>query len=403
MIINSKTDEKEDKMKKNIVVVIMTIVCVSVGALSLGAKNVKAEENNTELSSETETSSFSCVGSWANENENNIFTLVEDGTGSYTQIGTISDENGTVVGSRKETSSLTWEDKGDAISISFAYGTYDFDKSIEDEQEVLRTGKAKYTRKSDEEMNSITTNNNAQKDDLQEISFDLPLVYEDDILKVELVQFYENRVRWFGQNEPSTEKYIVFKVTNKNAAGFLFNLSSAYINSDEVNVIMNDGNRGPKTGKTKDFSYNIQYDTKPNATAISSIDELYDLDGVFEISVLDGDDYIINQYETDFSLQSLDLKAESGEEEIDETKSSNIAIKYDDSELIKLVQEKLNEAGYECGTPDGVYGQNTEKAISEFQAERELAETGLIDAELLETIGISIEEIPESAKTDSEG
>ena len=265
---------------------------------------------NTIKASDAESNTFSCLGAWADEDENNTFVLDEGGTGSLVQKGTVTNNDTGETHSSQSTSSIKWEDKGDTVNIVGFFGSYDFMKAKEDDQEVLKTGKVTYHRVESDDTNNVSQD--LSMSSLQSIPFDLPLVYEDDILKVELAQFYEDRVKWIGQNEPSIEKYVVFKVTNKNAAGFLFNLSSAYINSDEVNVIMQDGNSGPQTGKSKTFSFNIQYDTKPNSTAINSIDELYDLGGVFRISVKDVDDYIIDQYEVNFSLPSLDLKEDSG-------------------------------------------------------------------------------------------
>lgn len=34
---------------------------------------------------------------------------------------------------------------------------------------------------------------------------------------------------------------------------------------------------------------------------------------------------------------------------------------------VKIMQEKLNKAGYNCGTPDGKFGNNTNTAVYNFQ------------------------------------
>ena len=36
-------------------------------------------------------------------------------------------------------------------------------------------------------------------------------------------------------------------------------------------------------------------------------------------------------------------------------------------DLVKLVQLMLNENGYNCGTADGIFGTNTEKAVEKYQ------------------------------------
>ena len=57
-----------------------------------------------------------------------------------------------------------------------------------------------------------------------------------------------------------------------------------------------------------------------------------------------------------------------------------------DRETIQNVQQALNDAGFDCGTPDGVAGNNTKDAISEYQHEKGLTVTGEIDADLLASL-----------------
>lgn len=40
-----------------------------------------------------------------------------------------------------------------------------------------------------------------------------------------------------------------------------------------------------------------------------------------------------------------------------------------DSDLIKIIQDVLNQKGYDCGTPDGIAGSKTKNAISDFLSE----------------------------------
>ncbi|TNB47044.1 peptidoglycan-binding protein [Martelella lutilitoris] len=55
----------------------------------------------------------------------------------------------------------------------------------------------------------------------------------------------------------------------------------------------------------------------------------------------------------------------------------------DDREIIRQVQEQLAAAGYYKGKPDGVTGPLTEAAVTAFQADQGLAQTGIADAGLL--------------------
>ena len=59
--------------------------------------------------------------------------------------------------------------------------------------------------------------------------------------------------------------------------------------------------------------------------------------------------------------------------------------------VVKLVQQGLNDNGYNCGTPDGVAGKNTANAILSFQTDHEMEVTGAIDETLIVALGIADE------------
>lgn len=61
---------------------------------------------------------------------------------------------------------------------------------------------------------------------------------------------------------------------------------------------------------------------------------------------------------------------------------------YTDSDTVKKVQEALNAAGYDCGTPDGIAGSGTKSQIEKYQSDNGLDVTGTITDELLNTLGI---------------
>ena len=79
------------------------------------------------------------------------------------------------------------------------------------------------------------------------------------------------------------------------------------------------------------------------------------------------------------------VKGESGAASAEETASSR---EYNDRDTVRSVQTALNEAGYDCGTPDGIAGKNTKAAISAFQQDNGLSETGTVTHELLLALGI---------------
>lgn len=61
---------------------------------------------------------------------------------------------------------------------------------------------------------------------------------------------------------------------------------------------------------------------------------------------------------------------------------------YTDPETVKKVQEALNDAGYDCGTPDGIAGIGTKGQIEKYQTDKGLTVTGTITDEVLESLRI---------------
>lgn len=70
-----------------------------------------------------------------------------------------------------------------------------------------------------------------------------------------------------------------------------------------------------------------------------------------------------------------------------------------DKEIVKSVQEALNKAGYDCGTPDGISGKNTAAAIEKYQKAKNLKVTGVIDSSLLISLGLKAD--PAKAAADN--
>lgn len=57
--------------------------------------------------------------------------------------------------------------------------------------------------------------------------------------------------------------------------------------------------------------------------------------------------------------------------------------------VIRATQQALNEAGFNCGTPDGISGQNTQNAIMQYQTDKGLNVDGQISEILLANLGFS--------------
>lgn len=78
------------------------------------------------------------------------------------------------------------------------------------------------------------------------------------------------------------------------------------------------------------------------------------------------------------------------------------AAEHTDKDTVKKVQQALNDAGYNCGTPDGAAGKKTKAAIMEYQAANGLEQTGVIDDALLAALGLAETDEAEIAAEDGE-
>jgi len=56
---------------------------------------------------------------------------------------------------------------------------------------------------------------------------------------------------------------------------------------------------------------------------------------------------------------------------------------------MRVVQQSLKSEGYDPGREDGLADDNTRQAIREFQRDKELAMTGVIDQRTAENLGLS--------------
>ncbi len=56
--------------------------------------------------------------------------------------------------------------------------------------------------------------------------------------------------------------------------------------------------------------------------------------------------------------------------------------------VIRAAQQKLDDAGYKSGTPDGRLGPKTRAAIRKYQQDQNLAATGTLDESTLSKLGV---------------
>ncbi len=81
-------------------------------------------------------------------------------------------------------------------------------------------------------------------------------------------------------------------------------------------------------------------------------------------------------------------EAEPASEETAAESAETEAKEYNDEATVKKVQEALNAAGYDCGTPDGLTGPNTNNAIAAFEEANGIETDGKITDALLKALGI---------------
>jgi peptidoglycan hydrolase-like protein with peptidoglycan-binding domain len=59
-------------------------------------------------------------------------------------------------------------------------------------------------------------------------------------------------------------------------------------------------------------------------------------------------------------------------------------------QMIRQVQQKLNQEGFDAGSVDGVWGPETKEALKNFQKKQGLPETGNLDKETLSALDIQM-------------
>lgn len=106
----------------------------------------------------------------------------------------------------------------------------------------------------------------------------------------------------------------------------------------------------------------------------------------------------------DLTKENDELKAQLEEKTEAETeaevKTETVGTVYTDVTITKVVQEALNAAGFNCGTPDGIAGAKTTEAINAFEKEKGINVNGVITDELLDALGVA-EDIKAAAEKEA--
>lgn len=134
------------------------------------------------------------------------------------------------------------------------------------------------------------------------IEFNKVLV-DDDYVTIELLNFYESKK---GEN---TDACITFSVTNHLNRDILFNVNDTYVDDQSVVDVMLDGNSGPEPDKTKEYGYEIQKKIAGDYIPLDSFDDLYRLNGTFEILVYSEDGkYLVGDKTRTYTFDFHNLK-----------------------------------------------------------------------------------------------
>ena len=107
-------------------------------------------------------------------------------------------------------------------------------------------------------------------------------------------------------------------------------------------------------------------------------------------------DWVIISPLTDFSIGIKERNCVNcGYLEHVETKPAGIVKKGDKGEGVKDLQEILNDAGYDCGKADGIFGKKTEAAVKHFEKDNDKPEDGVGWPGIVPKILLGGKELPE--------
>ena len=288
--------------KKTLVMLVIAILILSISACGASGSTDDNGSSNSETSDE-KTGPFSGTGGWKAE-EGIILLLEADGSGAMLSEANYEGDTSNLNLPSVFKTDITWEEDDKTVNITAGDKKYSLQKKKDGENESLELSEVSYARLSEEELkeykekaDSVASadpnaagaeDSNDSSSDNNIIEFSDTILLDNDLVTVELAQFFEKEVNWAGASEPQMEKYVTLKVHNNSDKEIMFNLTDAYINDESVTVVMQDGNSGPAPGKTKTYTYGIRYNTSPNPKALDSIEDLYTLDANIETFVYDG-------------------------------------------------------------------------------------------------------------------
>ena len=132
---------------------------------------------------------------------------------------------------------------------------------------------------------------------------DVTLV-DDKNVTIQLVNFYEKEVNWTeSDGGPQVEKHVTFNIKNKTDQEINVWLTS-YIGEETMSSPLSSGGSSVDAGRSSTVVYGIRHDSAPYHKALDSLDELYQLEGKFEITSL-GSPKAFDTYDAKFSIDEV--------------------------------------------------------------------------------------------------
>lgn len=198
------------------------------------------------------------------------------------------------------------------------------------------------------------TNDSLNKNNEGTIEFTDVVLIDDELVKIELVNFFEKNVNWSTGKQ--NEKCITFKATNKTNYELSIHTDKFYLKDEEAFVCMMDGTMCPAPGKSGKYSFYIGKQGTPEHSALESLEELYDLEGMFEIYSKEK-----KSYKMDFSIENAINQDEKNQmQKMSEQKIYNISetVSTDIAEFSISRSEFGNKVAF--GTEETFYRPTTE-------------------------------------------
>ena len=97
---------------------------------------------------------------------------------------------------------------------------------------------------------------------------------------------------------------------------------------------------------------------------------------------------------------TLEPTEEPAQEEAAPETEQKPVVEYKDATTIRIVQQALNDAGYNCGNPDGVAGGKTTEAVTKYQTDKGLTVNGLVTDELLQSLNV-VEKVQDAVQKEA--